>query len=157
MSDAIRSNPARLPRWVRTILALIAAPIFTSVVGASILAVVSGYAAATDPVATLVFIGTIAMSAGVAYALPVALSFGWLIHILLMRIRLIDRSIYICASASLAIATFRVAFAEVFEHSSVAETMPVIVILGIAGGVGGLIFWILRRPDRDALSAPRIP
>jgi uncharacterized membrane protein YidH (DUF202 family) len=127
VSDATGAAHERthIPPWVNTALALLAAPISGSAIAAIILTARSGYFSWTQPVEMLMTIGMITMMGGLMLALPVALSVGWLVHILLMRIRFSDAFTYICFGASLAMATLRIVFWEAITHTAQGEIVEI--------------------------------
>lgn len=147
------------PDSSRTIVALFAAPICGCTIAGIAYALMYGALGSDNPFGFLLWTWMFAILVGFTFGLPVALSLGWLIHILLLRIGFAGPFVYACVGASLAIATFRIAFAPMFDQEiwSISEKLGLIMTPGIAGGVGALVFWFIRRPNRDAISAQPQP
>lgn len=86
---------------------------------------------------------------GVA-ALPVALVLGFALHVLLLRAGMTRLVHYVCAALFVTAVALLV---DMFSYG--VSTVVTFWIMGAASGVlAGCIFWVIRRPDRDAVSAP---
>lgn len=86
---------------------------------------------------------------GVA-ALPVAIVLGFALHVLMLRIGMTRLVYYVCAALFVTVVALLV---DMLSFG--VSTVVTFWIMGAASGVlAGCIFWLVRRPDRDAVSAP---
>lgn len=154
-----KSVAAAAVRMGSTLIGLAVAAIAGSV-AASIVAVVAwGYADASQPIETLATVGVASIASMLMLVLPLALSLGWLVHIFMLRIGFTGPFVYSCFGASLAMIACRIFLMRLTNGSYIPQGQLVesLLLAGFAGGIGALVFWALRRPDRDAISAPPQP
>lgn len=109
--------------------------------------------------ASILLYGSMGLSAGAIYGIAPALLVGWPTHLLMLRIGFTDPFVYCCFGGSLAVAVFRVIVAPAFdfEISYRNSMLEPVLVAAIAGMIGGGVFWLLRRPDRDAPVATAPP
>jgi hypothetical protein len=101
----------------------------------------------------------IAVMAALFYGVPCARVVGWPVHLFLFQIRFTGVFIYACFAASLVVAFARIFVAPSFGFGPGGpnDLLELIAFAAVTGGVGGVAFWLIRRPDRDALSASPTP
>jgi hypothetical protein len=139
---------------VLTIVGLLAAPIAASVICAlalGLLYLAAGLRGAGDNLAEG-FIQLVAMGAmgGAAFGLIPAFVLGLPAHLLLLRIGRTSRTAYALAGAGIGLIVFagiQVIFA--MPVLAVFVVYAVMAFVPVAGVIGALIFWAIRRPDRD--------
>lgn len=149
---------------VRTAWALAIAPIAG---GAAGLFIYLCYSLATDPSQGLLtdFWDSLRFSltggafyGGMFGVLP-SFIVGWPLHLVLQRIHMTGWWAYVALGIGLsAIAGFIVA--PLFGLSPTYLDTELRVMLFTCGAIGGLVFWFIRRPDRDAISTtpqPHLP
>lgn len=105
--------------------------------------------------ASILMYGSMGLSAGAVYGIAPALLVGWPTHLVMLRIGFTDPFVYCCFGGSLAVAVFRMIVAPAFdvEISYRNSMLEPVLVAAIAGVIGGAVFWLLRRPDRDAPAA----
>ena len=147
-----------MPAIIRTALGLFLAPIAGGMTG---LLIYLGYSSIVDPtsvvggdtVDTLRF----GVTAGAMYGglLGVVPSFlvGWPLHIVMQRLRLTQWWAYIALGLLLA-AVAGLLVAPTFGMSVIYFGAGIMLMLAMSGAIGGLVFWLIRRPDRDAPASP---
>jgi hypothetical protein len=87
---------------------------------------------------------------GATMGIPTALVLGWPLHALLIRLRISHALAYAIIGSALAL------LAYLFFTSSRLVLLPYFLVdllnsgaAVLAGAIGGWIFWLIRRPDRD--------
>jgi len=141
-------------RLIRAIIGLVLAPIVGAIVS---VAITFGFASFLNPIGwtspstfDLLF-GTV--SIGAAAGCPAAFILGPPIHIWLQYRRWVGVHHYIAFGALIGLIT-ALALAVFFMQAGGAIAIIGFMII-FAGAIGGLVFWLIRRPDRDApASAP---
>lgn len=159
MSEAGVGGSTRRDRIVATIVGLIAAAAVTGAalaVGMVALSLIFGRGNATagPNYLSLILMGTVV--GGTAGLIP-AFLVGLPLHHYLVRMKWNGAKHYAALGAGVAIATTLVLL-MIFLGGQGAWLNPgvaiFLAIVSFAGVMGGLTFWIIRRPDRDA---PPIP
>jgi hypothetical protein len=91
-----------------------------------------------------------AVIGGILGIIP-SLVVGWPLHLLLRRMRTTHLAVYIVLGAVLAVPTTVLGLLMLLPEwlGGVHPTSESLLLLGACGGAGGLIFWLIRRPDRD--------
>ena len=158
MSES-KSVAAAAVRMGSTLISLAVAAIAGSVAASTVAIVAWGYADAGQPIATLLNIAVASLAGALMLALPLALSLGWLVHIFMLRIGFTGPFVYSCFGASLTMIACRIFLMRLTNSGYIPqrELLESLLLAGFAGGIGALVFWALRRPDRDAISAPPQP
>ena len=152
-----------LEMCIRTATGLVAAPLVGALAGGSLYVVLHTQFGNEFTLANLfgnaVLIAVIGIISGFLYGVPYALFVGWPAHLLLLRFGLTSVFVYVClaASATAAFASVFVAPSFGFDVLAPKSFLELISSAAIAGGIGGLVFWLIRRPDRDAVSASQTP
>lgn len=150
--------------FARSVSGFLVAPPLTGFVVGGLNAVVYGASTIstvdvpTSIVATLVGAGVGSM-AGAMYGIPVAFIAGWPVHLLLLQIRFTGLFVYGCFAGSLAVMAITYVFGLRLEPSFHLSLLPLetALIVAATGWLSGAIFWLIRRPDRDAVSASPTP
>jgi hypothetical protein len=145
-------------RVVRTLCGLLLAPI----AGAQLVAIAwavftfgqlqlaTGWnadALASLPIGVL-YVTVFTLPVAIIVGIPTALSLGLVAHLLLWRSNLVGVIPYLGAGAAIgAIAIGIVRGADL--------TTPQLVAVSLAAAASGWMFWLIRRPDRDAPTRPQ--
>lgn len=161
MSEAAIGESSERSRIIRTIIGLLCAPlagsvmaIFTAFIA---LQMINGQAFGIpfDQIVPLLQMGAML---GAYVGFPVAFLFGWPIHVGLMQRNASKALYYVLFGALIAIATFAVATTVTGYHFRLVLDWQ-FILTGLsfltAGAIGGLTFWLIRRPDRDNQCALR--
>ena len=144
---------------IRTALALLLAPIAGGMAG---LLIYLGYGSIFDPTSVVTgdFFDSLrfGVTAGAMYGglLGVVPSFlvGWPLHIVMQRLRLTQWWAYIALGLLLA-AVAGLLVAPTLGMSIFYFGAGIMLMLAISGAIGGLVVWLIRRPDRDAVTSPQ--
>ena len=148
---------------MRTVTGLIAAPLAGALASSLFYAVLHTQLAPAFEIGSFaagVFASVIiVMVFALFYGVPYALFVGWPVHLFLLRVGFTGVFVYGCFAASFTVAFARVFIAPSFgfEPGGPNDLLELIGLAIIAGGVGGVSFWLIRRPDRDAVSVSPKP
>lgn len=155
MSDAQLGKSSERARIIRTICGLLSAPIVGSVVAmfAALIALQlitgRGFGMPTEQIIPML---QLAVALGAYVGLPVAFLFGWPIHVALMQRKTSKAMHYALFGALCAVVTFMIAttitgyvFRFIFHWEFALTGLSFLT----AGAIGGIVFWFVRRPDRD--------
>lgn len=148
----------RVGRLVRTLVGLVLAPLSGAAIvsvglflglglisGGPIQGLLSGSVAATGAEMIAVRFGVIP-----------ALVLGWPVHLALLGLRWTQPGFYVALGCWVAIVGVIVAtlgFHYMPEYMEGVMSFYLYVPGGASGAIGGYIFWLIRRPDRDFISA----
>lgn len=159
MSEARVGESSERSRIIRTIIGLLCAPLVGAVMAmfAAFMALqlINGQAFGipVDQIMPLLQMGAML---GAYAGWPVAFLFGWPIHVGLMQRNASKAPYYVLFGAFIATATFVVAttvtgylFRFILDWQFILTGLSFLT----AGAIGGLVFWLIRRPDRDNQSA----
>ena len=147
-----------MPLVIKTALALTLAPIAGGMVGLLIYLFHANIFYPTSPLAdgffeTLTF-GT---TAGALYGgmLGIIPSFlvGWPLHMVLQRAGLQQWWAYIVLGVILATVA-GLLVAPVFGLNVIEFGLGIMLMMAGSGAIGGIVFWLIRRPDRDPIASP---
>jgi hypothetical protein len=138
---------------VRLVVAVLVAPVVTSVLlitGGTLLTGCLGYGCLVDTIGAIMGIGVMA---GVLIGVPATVIGGLPAHRFLIQTRRTHAGFYVLAGGLVGLPT---AIAAVVFTSPGALTMSLggwgfaCAFCAVAGALSALLFWFIRRPDRDA-------
>ncbi len=149
MSDQRAGERTRSTKVAATIAGLLCAPPVGAFL-ANCFVVIYLHATTEGPVivgptsATLTF--ALPIMYGAYFGWPIAFLIGWPVHILLQLQRANSALHYSIFGAAIGWILLPVAFIA----GALTGLLGLIALgFGLAGAIGGLIFWLIRRPDRD--------
>lgn len=96
---------------------------------------------------TIVSHAIIGCMAGAYFGILPAVFIGWPLQILMIRIAFTDPFTYGCVGASIAVASCRFIAMPIIGPS--ADQLQVMAVSGLAGALGAVVLWGVRRPDLD--------
>lgn len=145
-------------KFLRSLVGLLMAPVAGGAIamgGYALAAITRGFLTNTLPQDLFgAFIGslTIGIEAGARLGVAPTLVVGWPLHLLLLRTGLIHLATYVMFSAALSVAGVQFMLLVVYADGPYAGPVPfeIALLSAGAGGIGGALFWLIRRPDRDA-------
>ena len=159
--DAVGGADKCDTRRARTLVALVAAPITGGIGGVLVLfAFGMGYQLFFSGRVDLsglgnplwMMIASSVMTNAIVAGVPLSLIAGLPVHLLLTKLRMVGWLTYAVGGGAIALAGMVV----------VQETLGwrfyapfVLAVVGGGGAIGGLAFWLIRRPDRDAPPKPQ--
>ncbi len=158
MSETATSSGFSPVKFARSLVGLILAPIAGGVIvilgynlfGLAWLTATVGWP--PDAFNILLSSATIGAEGGAILGVVPAFVLGWPVHLLLLRLRQGHLLIYITLGAVMAVAGFFVMapiiLGPVWGNTS-DMSLDTTAIIGVAGVAGALVFWYIRRPDRD--------
>ncbi len=132
-------------RIARTALGLILAPIVGGVIVIAMLDVGELVRSPGHSAGFLVTMAEISAFLGV----PPALVIGWPLHLLLLRTRMTHLPVYLGLGVVLGIVALLVMSAFTGGPSRFLDETELLLLVAGAGAIGALLFWLIRRPDKD--------
>ncbi len=145
-------------KFLRSFVGLLMAPVAGGAIamgGYALAAITRGFFTNTlpqDVFGALISSLAIGIEAGARLGVAPTLIIGWPLHLLLLRAGLIHLATYIMFSAALSVAGVQFMLLVVYSDGPYADPVPfeVALLSAGAGGIGGALFWLIRRPDREA-------
>jgi hypothetical protein len=158
MSEAQTGGFFSYDRFLRSFVGLVLAPVAGGAIamgGYALAAITRGFVTSTLPSDVFgAFINsvTIGIEAGAKLGVPPTLVIGWPLHLILLRTGLVHLATYITFGAALSVVAIQLMLRVVYSASPYAMPVPfeVTLLAAAAGGIGGALFWLIRRPDQDA-------
>jgi hypothetical protein len=150
--EAPPASGFRLGFFLRTLAGLILAPAACGAVFAAGLSLLDGgssYGGAGSDLPRSIVMGGVL---GGMFGAPIALVLGWSMHLFLVELRLTHMLAYMVSWALLGFGCSLVVLPALSGPLSLTNTfLPTLSysIAGLGGAAGGLVFWLIRRPDRD--------
>jgi hypothetical protein len=86
---------------------------------------------------------------GLVLGMPISIFIAWPLHLFLLERHWTRLAFYIAPGALLAMLPYIPFATYVSQSSSSAMLAWSAVCFAIAGAIGALLFWLIRRPDRD--------
>ncbi len=165
MSDARVGKDRNSGAGARLITGLFLAPIIGCLVGSGLFVIsnIAFESLATDSYTArqhelwyiLGYVAIYSFQISIVIGVPVSFVFGLAIHVALERASISNLLAYAGAGAALGIIALELFLLSRGDGASFEYGIP--VLGGLCGGLSALTFWFIRRPDRDALSAPPTP
>lgn len=157
MSGPAASDSPGYDRFLRSLVGLMLAPVAGSAIamtGYAMAAILHSVLMNRLPPDTLgVFLRLVAtgIEAGIRIGILPTLAVGWPLHSLLLRTGFIHLATYITFSAALGVAATQIMIPIIYAQGAFSRpvTLDTALLAAAAGGVGGALFWLIRRPDRD--------
>lgn len=166
MSDDRVGGGTKRDKIIVTIVGLIAAPVVGGVVGTTCLAVYSVIANEGGHVRdmkTFLMIFSMVISGpwiGLLYGVAPALLIGWPVHTYLVRAGRNGLITYALGGAIIGFVGIAIMM-PLLLGLDLIQTLLIYPVTGLilvaVGASAGLVFWLIRRPDRDASPATPIP
>jgi hypothetical protein len=142
-----------------TVTALLAAPIVGAIASSLIYATIHTQFGTQYTILNLLvgamFTTVMGVISAMLFIVPSSFILGWPIHLILMRIGLTGFMAYTCVSATLTAVLARLL--PGFYTGPLQNDVELHLLAAVAGAVGGVVFWLIRRPDRAAPIASPTP
>jgi hypothetical protein len=141
----------RWPLFFRSLVGLILAPTVggaAGMVGAELVSLAaqpSAFGGTDNPFVALI-LG--AYGGGILGA-PGAIIFGWPLHLLLLKQRWTHLAVYVSLGAMLGVVSSLLVASLLGQALVQVLFSQLVLVLAFSGAVGGLVFWQIRRPERD--------
>lgn len=148
MSEQRVGGTARRLRILLTTFALVAAPILGAMACTAFIVI---YTIIVTPRTSLEGIPQVIAAGGLFggyYGAIPSLLVGWPVHLLMQRLKLVR--MYAYAGGGLLIGIFCLGILWLVFGGSGYISLGLHTMFAAAGAIGGLAFWLIRRPDRDA-------
>lgn len=137
---------------LRTWLGLVAASLTGSITGSVILwlnmNITGQHTYLTGPyIADPLFALTVGVVAGGLFGIPAAFALGWPLHVVLQCRKITGLTVYLAVGSALAVMTNVPFVISAGRDLPFGDGVTLIACL-VTGAIAGLVFWLIRRPDR---------
>lgn len=158
MSENSAGTHFSYDKFLRSFVGLLMAPVAGGAIamgGYALAAITRGFVTGTLPDDIFgAFIGslTIGIMAGARVGIAPTLVIGWPLHLILLRTGFVHLATYIMFGAALSVGAVQFMLGFVYSDGPYGLPVPfeTALLAAGAGGIGGALFWLIRRPDHDA-------
>lgn len=132
-----------------TICGLLAAPIVGGMIASTLMILLASILTPSSNALMMLHVSILAgLIAGAIFGVPAALLVGWPVHLLMKWRGVKRRHHYMLVGALIAVLPLAVSSGSALLASPNLG-VPLAISFLLAGAIGGVTFWLIRRPDRD--------